>query len=405
MQNAIVNAKHAMGLAGEKMNKTTKTIYLDNAATTAVDEKVVKAMMPYFSEKYGNASSVHHMGFEAKEALDKSREIIAKSINAEPGEIYFTSGGTESNNLALKGIIFANPEKKHIITTKIEHACVLNTCKWLNEEGIDVTYVEVDKNGFVNPKDIEILIRENTALVSVIHGHNEIGTIQNIEKIGEICKRKGVYFHIDACQSYMKTDIDVKKQNLDLVTLNSHKIHGPKGVGALYVRKGIKIEPLQHGGGQEKAVRSGTENISGIVGFAEAVKLHKKDDVKKMEKLRDNLIKGILKIQNTKLNGPKENRLCNNVNVSFNNIEGEALSGYLNDYGICVSTGSACSSKSLEPSYVLRAIGLTHLQANSSIRLSISRFTTESEIDYTLKILNKVVGQLREISPFKNEEY
>ncbi|MDO8516545.1 MAG: cysteine desulfurase family protein [Nanoarchaeota archaeon] len=378
-----------------------KTIYFDNASTTAVDDKVVKAMIPYFSEKYGNASSVHHIGFEAKEALEKSREIIAKSINAEPEEIYFTSGGTEANNFALKGIIFANPNKKHIITTKIEHACVLNTCKWLEEQGIEVSYIEVDRNGFVNPRNIELLIRDNTALVSVIHGHNEIGTIQNIEEIGKICRKKGVYFHTDACQSYTKTDINVKKQNLDLVTLNSHKIHGPKGVGVLYIKKGVNISPLIHGGGHEKGLRSGTENISGIIGFAEAVKISDKKDIEKMEKLRDYIIKEILKIPNTKLNGSLENRLCNNINISFSNIEGESIAGYLNNYGICVSTGSACSSHTLEPSYVLMAIGSSHLGANSSIRITISRYTTKKEIDFLLDKLNKVVKQLREISPFK----
>jgi cysteine desulfurase len=382
-----------------------KLIYLDNAATTRVDEDVLKTMLPYFTEKYGNASSTHFKGQEAKNALEDSRKIIAKSIGAKSQEIYFTSGGTEANNLAIKGLYFWNKEnntgKDHIITTRIEHDCVLNTCKWLEKTGAKVTYLDVDAEGFIDLNELKNAITEKTIVVSIIHGNNEVGTIQDLEEIGKICKEKGTLFHTDACQSYTKVPIDVNKQNLTLVTLNSHKIHGPKGVGALYIRENTPIVPLFHGGGHERKIRSGTENVSGIVGFAKAVDISNKKNVEKMIKLRDKLINGLLNISNVKLNGPKEKRLCNNINVSFNNIEGESLGGYLENLGICTSTGSACASHSLESSHVLKAIGLTPLQANSTLRLSISKYTTEEEIDYVLSSLTKIVEKLRKISPIK----
>jgi len=377
-----------------------KLIYLDNAATTPVDERVLREMLPYFSEKYGNASSLHQKGQEAKMALEESREVIAKSINAKAEEIIFTSGGTESNNLAIKGLAFSHPEKKHIIASKIEHDCVLNACKWLESRGYKVTYLNVDSEGFINLDELENAITKDTLLVSIIHGNNEIGTIQNLEAIGKICRKKGVFFHTDACQSYTKTPIDVKKQNLDLITLNAHKIHGPKGVGALYLREGIKITPTAHGGGHEKNRRSGTENISGIVGFATAVKIAKKQDVEKMKRLRDKLIIELEKISGSRLNGPRgDKRLANNINFCFDNVEGEAVGGYLDAEGICSSTGSACSSKSLEPSHVLIAIGLSQEQAHGSLRLSLSRFNTEEEIDYVLEVLPKIINKLRKMSP------
>jgi len=380
-----------------------KQIYLDNAATTKMDGKVVAAMLPYFEEKYGNASSQHQIGQEAKNALDKSRRTIARAISARSDEIVFTSGGTESNNFTLKGLFFENyPEKNHIITTKIEHDCVLNTCKWLEKQGVKVTYLEVDKEGFVNLYDIENAITDKTFLVTIIHANNEIGTIQNLEEIGKICKQKNVLFHTDACQSFTKVGLNVKKQNLGLVTLNAHKIHDPKGVGVLYIKRGIKITPLAHGGGQEQGLRSGTENISGIVGFAKAVEVAKSKDVEKIEMLRDRLIRGLLVIDNVTLNGPRKNRLCNNVNVSFNNIEGEAIGGYLENSGIYTSTGSACMSHSLETSHVLKALGLPPLKSNSSIRLSLSKFTTEQDIDYVLDKIPKIVNKLRRISPLVN---
>ena len=255
-------------------------VYLDNAATTPLDERVLKKMLPYFKEKCGNASSLHQEGQEARFAIEKAREIIARSINAKPKEIIFTSGGTESNNLIIKGLAYSYPEKKHIITSKIEHECVLNACKWMESRGYKITYLDVDSEGFINLEQLEKEIKKDTLLVSIIHGNNEIGTIQDLKEIGKICKEKNVFFHTDACQSYTKTFLDVKKQNLDSVTLNAHKIHGPKGVGALYLKEGIKITPLQHGGGHERNRRSGTENVPGIVGFGEAVKISNKKDIK-----------------------------------------------------------------------------------------------------------------------------
>lgn len=377
-----------------------KTIYLDNGATTQVDPRVLDAMRPFLTKSYGNASSIHHLGVAAKEALEKSRKIIAEAINAQPEEIIFTSGGTESNNIALKGIIFGN-KKKHIITTKIEHDCILDTCQWLEKQGCTVTYLDVDKDGFVNPEDLKNAITKDTVLVSIIHGNNEIGTIQNLTELSKICKEANVYFHTDACQSFTKTELDVQKQNLDLVTLNAHKIHGPKGVGVLYVRKGTKLSAWQHGGGHEFGLRSGTENIPGIVGFAESVKLAMKDKHNDyMKNLRDKLIKGCLEIPRSKLNGPRENRLCNNVNISFLGIEGEAIGGHLDSKGICSSSGSACSSKQLEASHVLKGIGLSDEEAHGSLRLTLSRFNTESEVDYLLSVLPEIVTVLRKISPF-----
>ncbi len=376
-------------------------IYLDNAATTKVDDKVLKAMLPYFKENYGNASSLHMEGTEAKTALEKSRKIIAKSLNANTKEIYFTSGGTESNNWALKGLFWENfPKKNHIITTKIEHDCVINTCKWLEKQGAEITYLDVDKEGFINLEKLKNSVTNKTFLVSIIHGNNEIGTIQNLEEIGKITKEKNILFHTDACQSYTKIPIDMKKMNLNLITINSHKIHGPKGVGALFIKDKTKIQPLMHGGGHEKKQRSGTENIPGIVGFAKAVEIAKEKDFKKIEKLRDKLIEDILtNIPNTKLNGPKKPRLQNNANISFINVEGEAIGGYLENQGIFISTGSACMSNTLASSHVLKAIGLTDLEQNSSIRISLSKYTTEKEIDYVLKKLPEIIKRLRRLSP------
>lgn len=377
-----------------------KTIYLDNGASTRVDPRVLESMLPYFTEKYANASAAHTFGQESKNALENARKVIAKSINAKSEEIIFTSGGTESNNLTLKGLAFENKGKKdHIITTKIEHSCILESCKWLESQGFRVTYIDVDNEGFVNPDDLKKAITDKTFLVSIIHGNNEIGTIQDLETLGKICQDNNVLFHTDACQSYTKTEIDVKKQDLDLVTLNSHKIHGPKGVGALYIREGIKITPWQHGGGHEKGLRAGTENVHGIVGFAEAVKLANEKHIKHMFNLQEKLIEGALQIKGSRLNGPTgEKRLCSNVNLSFKGIEGEALGGYLDANNICTSAGSACSTRSLEPSHVLKAIGLSNEEANGSLRMTLSRFNTEEEIDYVLKVLPKIVKKLRGFS-------
>lgn len=380
-----------------------KTIYFDNAATTKVDESVLKAMEPYFTEKYGNASSLHYIGEESRRAIEEARNTTAKSIGAKYKEIIFTGSGTEANNFVIKGLFWKNyPEKNHIITTKIEHDCVLNACKWLESQGAKITYLNVDSEGFVDLNELKKSITTKTILFSVIHGNNEIGTIQNLEEIGKICTEKNIFLHTDACQSFTKVPINVKKMNVDLMTLNAHKIHGPKGVGALYIREGIKIVPLLHGGGQEFKLRSSTENIPGIIGFEKAIKIARDSDMKKMTQLRDKLIDGILKIPNTKLNGPHgRQRLCNNINISFNNIEGEAIGSFLDAKGISSSTGSACSSKSLDPSHVLLALGKSPLEANSSIRLSISKYTTEEEVDYVLQELKKIVEKLRKISPIK----
>lgn len=378
-----------------------KRVYFDNASTTKVDEKVVREMLPYFSEIFGNASSQHDIGIKAKDVLERSRRIIAKSIKANIGEIIFTSGGTEANNFALKGLFFSNyPQKNHIITTKIEHDSILNVCRWLETQGAKITYLDVDEEGFVDIEDIKKSITDKTFLVSIIHGNNEIGTIQDIEAIGKLCREKNVLFHTDACQSFTKVPINVGKQNLDLVTLNAHKIYGPKGVGALYIRDGIQITPFAHGGGHEKKLRSGTENIPGIVGFAKSVDISNEKDVRRMTTLRDKLIEGLLKIENVKLNGPVgDKRLCNNINVSFNNIEGEAIGGYLENERIYTSTGSACMSNTLQTSHVLKALGLSSLQSNSSLRISISKYTTEDDINYFLEKITKIVKKLRIISP------
>lgn len=379
-----------------------KQIYFDNASTTKVDEKVLKVMMPYFSEKYGNASSQHFMGTEAKEALENSRKKIAEKIGAKASEIIFTSGGTEGNNFVLKGMWFHQLENKtgknHIVTTNIEHDSILKTCKWLEKQGCTVTYLNVDSEGFVNSEELENAITKKTFLVSIIHGNNEIGTVQDLEKIGLICKSSKVHFHTDACQSFTKVPIDVKNMNLDFVTLNAHKIHGPKGVGAVYISESLKdkITPLLHGGGHECRLRSGTENVAGIVGFAKAVELISKKDILKMKKLRDNLINSLIKIEGVKLNGSNiNNRLCNNINVTFERAEGEAIGGYLESYGIITSTGSACRSHTGEPSHVLKSIGLSEEESDNSIRISISRYTTEKEVDYFLKKIPNIINKLR----------
>jgi cysteine desulfurase len=378
--------------------------YLDNGATTMVDLRVVKAMLPFFSENYGNPSSIHQAGQEAKREMAEARDAVAKKLNASYDEIIFTSGGTESDNLALKGVARANKDKgNHIITTKIEHPAILKTCEALEKEGFTTTYLDVNKEGFIDIQQLKDSITQKTIIVSVIHGNNETGTIQPIDEIGKICKEKGVLFHTDAVQSFTKVPINTKKIDVDLISISSHKIHGPKGVGSLYVRKGTNIEPIAHGGGHEFKLRAGTENVPGILGFAAAVKMSSDSDIKKITRLRDNLIEGIEKeIPDVKLNGPTgEKRLCNNVNISFARVEGEALGSYLDGDGVCTSTGSACSSHTLEPSHVLVAIGLPKELANGTLRMTLSRFTTEEEIDYTIKTLKKYVEKLRKISPLK----
>jgi len=382
-------------------------IYLDHAATTPVRKEVLEEMQPYFSKKYGNASSPHALGREANGALQEARVKVAGVINAMPEEIYFTSGGSEADNTALKGLAFANKDKgNHIIISSIEHDAVLNTCKFLEQNGFEVTYLPVDKYGFVNCEDIERAITKKTILISVMHANNEIGTIEPIANIGTLAQEKGVYFHTDAVQTFGKIPIDVEKMGVDLLSASSHKIYGPKGVGALYVKKGIEIQPLIHGGGHENGLRSGTENVAGIVGFGKAAELAENEraiEAGREIKLRDRLIKNALKIKNSRLNGHPAMRLPNNANFSFKFIEGEGLVLDLDGYGIAASSGSACSSKSLEPSHVLLAIGLKHEEAHGSLRLTLGRDTKDKDIDYVLRVLPKSVERLRKISPYKKK--
>jgi len=381
----------------------TIKVYLDNSATTKADPEVIKAMLPYFSEKYGNPSSMHSFGQDAKEAIAKSRKIIADSIGADEDEIIFTSGGTESDNLALKGIATALKNKgNHIITSSIEHPAILATCRELSNAGYTITYLKIDSKGFVNLEELRQTMTKNTILVSIMHANNEIGTIQDIDAIGKICLEKGVLFHTDAVQSYTKVPINVKEINVDLISLASHKIHGPKGVGAIYIKKKTPIKNLLHGGGHEYKRRAGTENVPGIVGFAKAVQLANETHNEQMKQLRDRLIDGLLKIPYTQLNGSKDKRLCNNANIAFNHIEGEAILMMLDAQGIAVSTGSACSSNTLKPSHVLMALGLKHEIAHGCIRFTLSKFTTKEEIDYTIEKVRTTVEKLRKISPISN---
>jgi len=384
-----------------------KKIYLDYAATTPVDPRVLKEMMSYFSKKFANTISLHEMGQIASNAVENSRKIIASFINAKAEEIYFTSSASESNNLALKGVAFGNREKEknHIIISSIEHDCVLESSRWLQRQGFKVDELDVDKYGFIKINQLKKLINKSTVLVSVIHGNNEIGTIQNIGVIGKICREKGVYFHTDASQSLGKVKIDVEKMSIDLLTASSHKIYGPKGAAILYVKKGVIIEPIIHGGGHEKGLRSSTINVPAIIGMKKAIEILQKEgkkENKKLEKLRDLLIKGILEnIKGTRLNGHLIKRLSNNANISFPSIEGESLLMELNFEGVEVSTGSACSSRNLMPSHVLMALGAKPQTAHGSIRLSVGRFTTEEEVKKAIKVFIKVVNKLKQFSPFK----
>jgi len=382
-----------------------KKVYLDYAATTPVDSRVVKAMLPYFSEKFGNSMSIHGFGQEAKEAEETSRKTVADFIGAKPEEIIFTSAASESNNLALKGVVSGNKQKgNHIIISSIEHPCIVESAKWLEKQGIKVTRVGVDKYGQVDPKDVEKAIKKETVLVSVLHGSNEIGTIQDVAAIGRVCKKKGVYFHTDVTQSFGKIPIDVNLMNIDLLSASAHKLYGPKGTACLFVRKGVKIEPLLHGGGQEAGLRSSTVNVPGVVGFSKAVEIAKKEmarESKRLAKLRDRLVKKVLKIKGAHLNGHPTKRLPNNANIRFDFVEGESMVIQLDLRGVAVSTGSACSSVKLEPSHVLLAIGLKHEQAHGSLRFSLGRWTKEKDIDYLLKILPGIVNNLGKISPFK----
>ena len=383
-----------------------KRIYMDYAATTPMHPDVAIAMAPYFTDNFGNPSSIHSFGRDARKAMDGARDNIAAFISARPDEIIFTSGGTEADNFALEGVAYANEKKgNHIISTPIEHHAVINCLGFLKKKGFKITYVPVDKTGLVDPADVKKAITDKTVLVSVMHANNEIGTIEPIAEIGAVCREKGVYFHTDAVQTFGHLPVDVKKLNIDLLSASAHKLYGPKGVGLLYVKKGTKIMPYLHGGEQERGMRASTENVPGIVGFSKAVDIARSemgDEEKRLVVLRDKLISGILSgIEDTRLNGHPTKRLPNNVNVSIEYIEGESMILRLDLEGIAGSTGSACSSGSLEPSHVLLSIGLPAEVAHSSLRLTLGRWTTEEEVNKVLETLPKIVENLRAMSPIK----
>lgn len=382
----------------------SRLIYLDNAATTQVYPEVFDAMKPYFTEYYGNPSAIYTFAGEAKKAVAKAREIIANGIHAKEEEIYFTAGGSESDNWALKATAeFYQNKGKHIITTKIEHHAILHTCEYLEKNGYEVTYVEVDENGRVKLDELEAAIRPDTILISVMAANNEIGTIQPLEEIGKIAKKHDILFHTDAVQAFGHIPLDVEKMNIDMLSASGHKIHGPKGVGLLYIRKGVKIRSFIHGGAQERKRRAGTHNVPGIVGFGKAAELafqNMDKNISYESELRDYLIERILKeIPYTRLNGDKTERLPNNANFCFRFIEGESLLILLDQNGICGSSGSACTSGSLDPSHVLLAIGLPHEIAHGSLRLTISEKTTKEEIDFTVDKLKEIIERLRGMSP------
>lgn len=384
-------------------------IYLDYAATTPTDPEVVKAMSPYFTDIFGNPSSLYAFGQEAKSVIEEARDIIASFIGTKPEEIVFTSGGTESNNFALKGIAYANKNKgEHIITSSIEHHAITEPCKFLEKQGFKVTYLKVDKYGLVDPDDVKKAITDKTILISIMHANNEIGVIQPIQEIGKIAREKGIYFHTDAVQTFGHLPISVDELNVDLLSASAHKLYGPKGVGVLYIRKGTRISTFMHGGDQESGRRASTHNVSGIVGFGKAVELAREkmdEERNKLIPLRDKLIRGILgNIDHTRLNGHPTKRLPNNVNVSVEYIEGESMILNLDMQGIACSTGSACTSSSLEPSHVLLAIGLSHEIAHGSLRFTLGRYTKEEDIDYVLKTLPAVVERLRAMSPLYKKE-
>ncbi|MDR3206494.1 MAG: cysteine desulfurase NifS [Candidatus Methanoplasma sp.] len=381
-----------------------KTIYLDNAATTAVRPEVLDAMMPFFTEWYGNPSSVHEFGALCNVACDKAREQVAKVINADPKDIYFTSGGTESDNWALKSAALAKKEKgKHIITTKIEHHAVMETCEFLERQGYEVTYLDVDDQGLVDPGALEKAIRPDTIIISVMYANNEIGTVQPIREIGRIARSHGILFHTDAVQAFGHIPIDVNEDNIDLMSASGHKIHGPKGVGFLYMKKGVKLPPFMNGGHHERGRRAGTLNVPGIVGMGKAAEIASGEmskNAKHLSGLRDRLISGLSEaIPYTKLNGHPTKRLPGNVNMSFRFVEGESLLMLVDEKGVSASTGSACASGSLDPSHVLLAIGLPHEIAHGSLRFSLSEENTEEEMDYTVKVVKEVVERLRSMSP------
>jgi len=381
-----------------------KFVYMDHAATTFTKQEVLNEMLPYFTEYFGNPSSIYTFARHSKKAIEEAREKVAAAIGAKSDEIFFTAGGSEADNWAVKGTAFGNKSKgNHIITTKIEHHALLHTCDYLEKNGFDVTYLNVDAEGKIDLEELKASITDKTILISIMFGNNEIGTIQPIAEIGKIARSKGIYFHTDAVQAVGNVKIDVKEMNIDMLSLAGHKFYGPKGIGALYIRKGVRLDNLIHGGGQERRKRAGTENVPGIVGLGKAIELATADidgHNKKILEFRERLLKGILeRIPNTKLNGHRTDRLPGNINVSFEFIEGESLLLLLDASGVAGSTGSACSSGSLEPSHVLLAIGLPHEMAHGSLRLSLGDLTKDEDIDYVLEVLPKIVQRLRDMSP------
>jgi len=383
-------------------------IYMDNAATTRTHPDVVSAMLPYMTEYFGNPSSLYDFSREPKRAIEYAREQVAHAIGCKPEEVYFTAGGSESDNWAIKGIAFANQKKgKHIITSSIEHHAVTHPCEWLVKQGFEVTFLPVDEYGVVSPESVAGAIRDDTILVSIMFANNEIGTIEPIAEIGAICKERGVYFHTDAVQAVGHVPIDVDAMNIDLLSLSAHKFYGPKGVGCLYIRSKVRIEQLIHGGGQERKRRAGTENVSGIVGLGSAIEravaVMPKSN-KHIQKLRDRLIEGLLTIPHSRLNGHPVHRLSNNVNVIFEFIEGESILLFLNQYGVAASTGSACTSMSLEPSHVLTACGISHDHVHGSLRLTLGEETTEEDVSYVLEVVPGIVQRLRDMSPLTPDE-
>lgn len=381
-----------------------KMIYLDNAATTKTSPEVVEAMLPYFSEFYGNASTVYEFGGKSKEAISKARETIANAIGAKENEIYFTAGGSESDNWALKAAAEAYKEKgRHIITSKIEHHAILHTCQWLEQNGYEVTYLDVDEFGVVKLEELKKAIRPDTILISIMFANNEIGTIEPVAEIGEIARERGVLFHTDAVQAFGQLPIHVDELKIDMLSSSGHKLNGPKGIGFLYIRKGVKIRSFLHGGAQERKRRAGTENVPGIVGFGKAVEIAlatMQERTAKERELRDYLMDRVLKeIPFTRVNGDRNRCLPNNVNICFQFVEGESLLIMLDMKGICGSSGSACTSGSLDPSHVLLAIGLPHEIAHGSLRLTLGADTTKEDIDYTVDAIKEIVTQLREMSP------
>ena len=387
-----------------------KKVYMDYAATTPVDDEVLEEMLPFFQKYYGNASSIHSFGREAFDAIENARTQVGSLLNSNANEIVFTSGGTESDNLAIKGITYLNKNKRNskgynIITSEIEHPAVLEACRHLEKQGFKIKFLPVDNYGLIKPSDLEDAISKDTFLVTIMFGNNEIGTIEPIQEIGKITKKHNVILHTDAVQAVGKLDIDVNKLNIDLLSISSHKIYGPKGVGALYIRKGVKLEPLAHGGGHEKGFRSSTLNTPGIVGLGKACELGKKrmnKDLSHIKNLRDILIKNVLKIEESYLNGHPEKRLVNNAHFRFTAIEGESLNLMLDEKGIAAATGSACSSKKLQASHVLLAIGLDPAEAHGSIRLSLGITSSKEDVEYVSDVLPEIVQNLRNMSPLWN---